>query len=433
VPEGLPRLLAIMGSGETAPTMSAVHRDLLARLGGPEVPAVLLDTPFGFQGNADDLSARAVEYFAKSVRRRIEVASFRSADEVGSLSYETMLNRLRQARYVFAGPGSPSYALAQWAATQVPAVLADKLRDGGCVTFASAAAVTLGPFALPVYEIYKVGQAPHWLPGLDLLGALGLPAVVVPHFDNAEGGTHDTRYCYMGERRLALLEAELPEELFVLGVDEHTACIFDLDAETTAVAGRGAVTVRRRGRMRRILAGTTVATSSLRDLAAGLAADTGEAGGEVHSERPTATAADVTADATAADATAGSPLLADVARLQSGFDRALTAGDPEEAVAAALALDELLLQWSRDTLESDELDRGRAALRSMLVRLGEAAEGGLRDPREVVGPFVDALLDARSRARADRRWADSDAIRDRLVQAGVQVHDSPDGTAWDLR
>jgi len=185
--------------------------------------------------------------------------------------------------------------------------------------------------------------------------------------------------------------------------------------------------------MRRILAGTTVATSSLRDLAAGLAADTGEAGGEVHSERPTATAADVTADATAADATAGSPLLADVARLQSGFDRALTAGDPEEAVAAALALDELLLQWSRDTLESDELDRGRAALRSMLVRLGEAAEGGLRDPREVVGPFVDALLDARSRARADRRWADSDAIRDRLVQAGVQVHDSPDGTAWDLR
>ena len=34
-------------------------------------------------------------------------------------------------------------------------------------------------------------------------GATGLPAVVVPHYDNAEGGHHDTRFCYLGERRLA--------------------------------------------------------------------------------------------------------------------------------------------------------------------------------------------------------------------------------------
>ena len=31
----------------------------------------------------------------------------------------------------------------------------------------------------------------------------GLDAVVIPHFDNAEGGNHDTRFCYLGERRLA--------------------------------------------------------------------------------------------------------------------------------------------------------------------------------------------------------------------------------------
>ena len=410
-----------MGSGETAPTMSAVHHELLSRLGGGELPAVLLDTPFGFQGNADDLCARAIQYFATSVRREMEVASFRSADEVGSLSYETMLNRLRRAAYVFAGPGSPSYALAQWAGTQVPVILADKLRGGGCVTFASAAAVTLGRFALPVYEIYKVGQAPHWLPGLDLLTPLGLPVVVVPHFDNAEGGTHDTRYCYMGERRLSLLEAELPDDVFVLGVDEHTACVIDLDAGTTTVAGRGTVTVRRRGRMHQIAAGTTVATSSLGDLAAGLADDGGDA-----RPQPFLVAREP-------GGTGDSPLLAEVARLQSVFDQAMATRDPREAVAAALELDDLLLEWSRDTLQSDELDRGRAALRSMLVRLGEAAEGGLRDPRQVVGPFVDALLDARSRARAERRWADSDAIRDRLLEAKVEVHDAPEGTTWELR
>ncbi|MGI9033824.1 MAG: CysS/YqeB C-terminal domain-containing protein [Acidimicrobiales bacterium] len=417
----VPRLLAVMGSGETAPTMGKVHRDLLSRLGRQPVPAVLLDTPFGFQANADDLAARAVDYFAQTVQAPLEVASYRSVDEVGTLEYETMLNRLRAARYVFAGPGSPSYALGQWRGTQVPEVLADKLRSGGCVTFASAAAVTLGPFALPVYELYKVGQAPHWLEGLDLMGSIGLPAVVVPHFDNAEGGTHDTRFCYMGERRLSLLEEMLPREVFILGVDEHTAAIFDLGAATVQVVGRGALTVRRRGAMARVEAGQAVAMAALAALAEGPAAVDGPA---VTATRPP--------PAEAAPAAAESPLLANLARLQSDFDQAMAAGDARGAVKAALALDDLTVEWSRDTLQSDGLDQARAVLRSMVVRLGEAADDGVRDPRQVVGPFVDALLSARERAREERRWVEADFLRDRLVEAGIEVHDTPTGTNWEL-
>ena len=45
----LPRVLAIMGSGETAPTMARVHRELFRRLGPGPTPAALLDTPYGFQ------------------------------------------------------------------------------------------------------------------------------------------------------------------------------------------------------------------------------------------------------------------------------------------------------------------------------------------------------------------------------------------------
>src|SRR5215210_1803149 len=250
------RLLVIMGSGETSPTMSKVHRDLLDRVGPG--PAVMLDTPFGFQENADDIAAKALAYFKESVQHPMTVASFRSAENADPLAYETMLARLREASYVFAGPGSPSYAVAQWSTSQVPAVLAQKLRTGGCVTFASAAACTLGAYALPVYEIYKVGEKVRWLEGLDLLGDVGLPAVVVPHFNNAEGGNHDTRFCYMGERRLSVLEAMLPEDVFILGVDEHTACILDLDAGTASVAGLGSVTVRRRGQMSALPTGSTV-------------------------------------------------------------------------------------------------------------------------------------------------------------------------------
>jgi hypothetical protein len=49
------------------------------------------------------------------------------------------------------------------------------------------------------------------------------PIGLIPHYDIAEGGTHDTRYCYMDERRLPTLEAQLADNTAILGVDEHTA------------------------------------------------------------------------------------------------------------------------------------------------------------------------------------------------------------------
>jgi len=415
------RLLVIMGSGETSPTMIKVHRSLFARLGESEtaaVPAVLLDTPVGFQENAEIVAAKAVEYFRESVGREVEVATWRrgpAADD--PLGYVTMLTRLRAARYVFAGPGSPSYALAQWAGSDVPAALAEKLRTGGCVTFASAAALTLGRFTVPVYEIYKVGEDPHWLDGLNLVAEAGLDAVVIPHFDNAEGGNHDTRFCYLGERRLALMERLLPDSTFVLGVDEHTACIIDLDTETATVEGRGGVTVRRAGRVSTVTSGSTVPLTQLREMAV--------TGGV----RPAGTQAP-SAPPRPAAAAAGSPLLEAVNALDRSFDNALARGDAPAAVRTVLELEQTLVDWSRDTLQSDELDRGRSALRSMIVRLGEVARSGTADPRDTLGPFVEALLAARDRARADRRWNEADEIRDRLVAAGVEVRDTPEGTSW---
>jgi cyanophycinase-like exopeptidase len=420
---GLPRILTIMGSGETAPTMSKVHRDLISRMGPSPVPAAMLDTPFGFQENADDITAKAVAYFRESVQRDIGVASYRSADDVDPVAYEQMLARLREAAYVFAGPGSPSYALDQWAGSQVPVVLAEKLRTGGAVTFASAAACTLGTYALPVYEVYKVGQRPHWLDGLDLVAELGLRAVVVPHFNNAEGGNHDTRFCYMGERRLSALEAQLPDDVFILGVDEHTACILDLDEGTATIAGIGTVTIRRSGEMSTLAAGDTVPIAKIASMAA--AGRAGRTAGSSVGERVEARTAPERSEA-------ADPLLEGIDGCRRDFDAALAARDGRGAVKAVLELDDLLADWSRDTLQSDYLDRGRAALRAMVVQLGEAAAEGLRDPRQVVAPFVEALLDARRDARTGKRFADADALRDRLVAAGVEVRDTPAGTEWVL-
>ena len=424
------RLLTIMGSGETAPTMVKAHRAVVERFGPGPVHGILLDTPFGFQVNADDLSARAVAYFSESVGAQLEVAGLRSAADLRGSSGDAVLARLAAASFVFAGPGSPTYALRQWKGTLVPSILAEKLSHGGAVTFASAAALTLGMTTVPVYEIYKVGEEPRWEEGLDLLSAFGLPVAVIPHFDNAEGGTHDTRFCYLGEERLALLERSLPDGSWVLGVDEHTALFLDFDVGRASVQGRGVVTVRVAGRSRSLSSGEELPIEELSAIAADLARapDAATAAGATAVEtRP------VGAEAPgAATAPGRSPLLEAVRAQEERFRTARRSGDAEGMVGAVLALESELWSWRADTLQSDENDRARAALRAMVGELGEVAREGTRDPADVVGPYVELALAQRESARHARRFEEADAIRDRLVDLGVEVHDGPEGTSWEL-
>ena len=412
-----PRLLVIMGSGETAPTMVKPHRAMFDRLGPDPVRAVILDTPYGFQANADDISARAAEYFANSVGRRVDVAELRRVEGADPIRREAAQAKIAAAQWIFAGPGSPTYALRQWAGTDLPDLLADKISGGGCIVFASAAALTLGRYTVPVYEIYKVGADPVWAEGLDLLKpVLGTHVAVIPHYDNAEGGNHDTRYCYLGEWRLVALENQMPDSGWVLGVDEHTALILDLDAGTAAVVGNGVITVRRHGTSTILQSGETVSIDALPALASGKSSS----GLAARSPAP------------ASRETPRTALHGEIRRLEAQFDKAVESGDIDSAVASVLDLLETLAAWAGDTTQSDAGERGQAALRRMIVQLGSLAEVGVRDPREQVGVFVQGLLAERDAARRDRRYSDGDRIRDLLVSAGVEVRDGRDGTEWNL-
>ncbi len=96
------------------------------------------------------------------------------------------------------------------------------------------------------------------------------------------------------------------------------------------------------------------------------------------------------------------------------FGKALDERDVDGCVACVLDLEQTLLDWSADTLTSDEGDRARGHLRTMMLRLGELATVGTRDTREIVQPFVDGLLELRRRARDAKDFATSDWVRDRL-------------------
>ncbi|MGD9954605.1 MAG: hypothetical protein AB7V23_00920 [Candidatus Nanopelagicales bacterium] len=239
-----------------------------------------------------------------------------------------------------------------------------------------------------------MGESPYWLEGLDVLGrATGLTAAVVPHWNNAEGGTHDTRFCWQGERRLVMLEDQLPDGAFVLGVDEHTGLVMDLDSGDCEVVGRGTVVVRVHGDEWIVPTGERLTIDQI--------AEHGRVSGAGTPE-PAATAAIPSLDVAAVEA-------------------ALAGGDIAGALAAVGELERVA-----------ETEAERAQVRSLIARVG-ASVGEPVDVTETVRPLVDVLLALRAQARADKRWSDSDAIRDGLAGAGIEVRDTPDGVEWEVR
>ena len=422
----LPRILAIMGSGETAPTMVTTHRRLTSLLPSP-VKAVVLDTPYGFQENAPELAAKAVEYFKTSINVDLVVAGLVRLHDThiaaDPVAIERGLRALADSDYIFAGPGSPTYALRQWAGSSVARIMIDKLTNGGIVTFASAAALTLGKATVPVYEVYKVGQDVQALDGLDILATIGINAALIPHYDNTEGANHDTRFCYLGEARLQMFESLLDAETYVLGVDEHTGLVIDIDAETATVVGNSNVTIRLRSESFAYPTGSVIPLSLLQSPFSLLT------GSDQVSSSHSVSTVPVTASTPAPQANS---LDAALAESIQQFDQAMEQRDALAAVRAVLALEQAMQDWSIDTLQSDVLDRARGTLRSMISQLGDAAIGGVRDPREVVAPFVEAMLSVRATVRAEKRFDLSDIIRDVFASLNIEVRDTPTGVEWSL-
>ena len=189
--------IAILGSGETSPNLVSVHREMISRLKKITNP-LIINSPFGFQENVDELSDKLQDFFMKSLGIETDILSYRTPDDLNTVDYFKCLDKINKSNFIFAGPGSPSYAIKIWKDTRFPKSFKEVLQNNGSLVFSSAAATTLGEYTLPVYEIYKVGEKPYWIEGLDILSAIGIEATVIPHFNNKEGGNHDTRFCYMG-------------------------------------------------------------------------------------------------------------------------------------------------------------------------------------------------------------------------------------------
>jgi cyanophycinase-like exopeptidase len=258
--------VVFLSSGETSQTGGVIFRKIFAsRPRGFRI--AVLETPAGFELNSAQVAGRvadAIQLRAGEFAPRIDVIPARRRGTSFGPDSPEILQTLPRSDVIYMGAGSPTYAVRQLRGSLAWQQTLACWQQGAGLVMASAAAVAMGLFALPVYEIFKAGEDPAWKPGLNLFGPLGWKLAVVSHWNNAEGGEElDTSRCFIGRERFEGMRRMLPPDAAVLGLDEHTAVIVDWRSGKGSVEGKGTITLLRGGREKTIPSGGEFALEEL--------------------------------------------------------------------------------------------------------------------------------------------------------------------------
>ena len=243
-----PGLVVLLGSGETLPSSGKIHEFVAQRL--PDNPRiVILETPAGFEPNSDLVAGKIKDFLSRRLlnyQPEIQVLPARQRGTDFSPDNPDIVDPILEADEILLGPGSPTYGVRQLKDSLAFHMIAARHRLGSSLFLASSAPISFGTYTLPVYEIYKAGLDLHWMKGLNFFRAYGLSLSFVTHWNNRDGGADlDTSCCYIGQERFQQLQAKLPGEHTLVGIDEHTALILDFEQQCIHVSGKDNVTLLR--------------------------------------------------------------------------------------------------------------------------------------------------------------------------------------------
>ena len=258
--------IAFLGSGETSLAGGRIFESL-ARNIDQQIRIALMETPAGFELNSAQVVGRVGEFMQTRLQNYkpvIEIIAARKKDSAFSPDDPEIVKPLLYANMIFMGPGSPTYAIRQLKDTLAWDIIRARHRLGATLVFASAATISIGAHALPVYEIYKVGQDVHRVDGLDLFSDFGLHVSFIPHWNNADGGVDlDTSRCFIGMDRFAEWSELVPNENQIIGLDEHTGLIMDFESGQCEVSGVSSVSLVRAGNPEMFPAGSKFSLEEL--------------------------------------------------------------------------------------------------------------------------------------------------------------------------
>jgi hypothetical protein len=294
----------------------------------------------------------------------------------------TAVSVIRDSNLIFAGPGSPTYAIRQWRDSPVWQAVTESFEGGADLLFASAASIALGRYAVPVYEVYKAGEDPFWADGLDLMSRLGLCVAIVPHFDDSSGGeNYDSRFCYMGAKRFDALQERLPADVTIVGIDAYTGICFDPSSSSASVSGQGGITLIGEDGVKRYEAGAVLPFEAFRSGARGVV--------------PTY----------------------DAAKALSGYEFTDEAsdGDPMHEIAR-------YVEGLGSLTGNQKVD--------LLARLQALHDSAGNSSPETEDHLVELVIELREALRGAKRYDLADKARDLLDSLGIELNDTPQGTNW---
>jgi hypothetical protein len=221
----------------------------------------------------------------------------------------------------------------------------------------------------------------------------------------------------MGEPRFRKLESLLPEDVSILGLDEHTACLMDLDKGEAAIRGIGGVTLRRHGSEMIFQKGKRFPLEVLRG---------GEAGEEWKPDTPETVHSEPSSERE--DASFWNRVHA----IEAAFHGSLGKHEPKETTNALLELDRLIWKAQEDLENVEFISQARDVLREMIVSLGVRLESSPRSEADCLAPLVQELLQLREKFRQNKQWHEADAIRESLQRLNIMIEDAKDGPRWRI-
>lgn len=238
--------IAFLGSGETSRAGGTIFESLARGLAQP-VRIAILETPAGFELNSHQVAGRVADFMKTRLQNYSPIVDIIPARKRGthfSPDDAGILKPLLYANFIFMGPGSPTYAIRQLQGSLAWDLVRARHRMGATLAFASSATIAVGAWGLPVYEVYKVGEDIHSVPGLDLFKDFGAMVSFIPHWNNAEGGDDvDTSRCFVGRERFDIWCNSLPAASTTVGLDEHTGLIVDFESGQCEVSGVSSVSL----------------------------------------------------------------------------------------------------------------------------------------------------------------------------------------------
>ena len=222
----------------------------------------------------------------------------------------------------------------------------------------------------------------------------------------------------MGESRFRKLESLLPEDIPIVGLDEHTSCIMDLETWEGSVFGLGRLTIRFKQKERTYQKGERFSLEKLLSL---------ELEGREKQE---------TIESSPSVLTSTSQRVLfweEVNDLKDAFKHSLEKNDSAGVTNALLELDKVIWEAQEDLENAEFVSQAREIMRELMVLLGLQLESMPTGKEELFASLMEAFLEVREALRKNRQWELADAIRERLKEVDIILEDTKDGPRWRLR